>query len=260
MNSYLWRLSSLFMILILVGCEDLITLDIQDADPQYVIVGEINNRNRRHEVRIQRTVSLQSTQIADPVSGAIVQVSDGKGQTHHFMEEESGLYRSDIFRGQVGETYTLTVDIEGTKFTAQSSLPAPVPVDSVGTSMSSFMGEENKFVTFKFYDPPAVRNFYRYLLNVNAEGAKFVSVFEDKYNDGKYVTHELINLDIKLQSNDYIRVQRQFIDQANFQYWQNVASANPTAATPANPPSNISNGALGYFSAYSYIEYDIYIR
>ena len=36
-----------------------------------------------------------------------------------------------------------------------------------------------------------------------------------------------------------------------YDFWNAVQATNPGTAAPANPPSNISNGALGYFSAYS---------
>ncbi|HLW49456.1 MAG TPA: DUF4249 domain-containing protein [Sphingobacteriaceae bacterium] len=242
-----------------VGCEDLITMDIQEANPQYVIVGEINNQNRRHEITIHRTVPLHALQTSNPVEGAIVRVMDGQGRAILFFDEGEGRYRSGNFRGQVGESYAMHVEIEGREFTAHSTMPAPVPIDSAGISFGTFMGGDNRFITFKFLDPPNTPNYYRYLVNVNAGGSRFIAVFDDKFNDGKYVTHELINFDFKLQPNDYIRVQRQSIDRANYLYWRSVSSANPTASAPANPPSNISNGALGYFSAHSMIEYDIYI-
>jgi len=244
---------------LLLGCEDVITMELREVDPQYVIVGEINNQNKRHEITIHRTVSLHASSTSNPVGGAEVQVTDGQGRAIRFFDEGNGRYLSGNFRGRIGETYTMQVEIEGREFIAHSTMPAPMPVDSIGTTMGTFMGEDNRFITFKFYDPPNTPNYYRYLVNVNAGESRFISVFDDKFNDGKYVTHELINFDFKLQPNDYVRVQRQFIDQATFLYWRSVSSANPTASAPANPPSNISNGALGYFSAHSMIEYDIYI-
>lgn len=259
LKACLWWGPILLLVLLTAGCEDLITMDIQDANPQYVIVGEINNREKRHEISINRTVSLFSPQISNPVSGAVVRVRDDLGRVIVFNEDGAGIYRSRTFRGQVGMSYTLLVDIDGMEFTANSTMPSLVPVDSVGTTLSSFMGENNRFVTFKFWDPPNKPNYYRYLLSINGEDLRYVSVFEDKFNDGKYVTHELLNFDFKIQPNDFVRIQRQFIDQATFQYWRSVYSANPAASAPANPPSNISNGALGYFSAHSILEYDVYI-
>ncbi len=244
---------------LLMGCEDLITLDVQEVSPQFVIVGEINNRESRHEVTIHRTVPLSSSNAMAPVSGATVRVLDGLGRFYEYNEVEPGLYRSRLFRGQTGMEYKLEIAVEGTDFQATSNMPEIVLIDSLGTSSGNFMGEENKFVTLKFYDPPNKSNYYRYTLRVNEGAPRFMSVFDDKYNDGKFVTHELINFDMKLQPNDYVRVQRQHIDQATFLYWRSVSSSNPTASAPANPPSNISNGALGYFSAYSLLEYEMTI-
>jgi hypothetical protein len=56
-----------------------------------------------------------------------------------------------------------------------------------------------------------------------------------------------------LISGDSIVVALQTIDQGVFDYLRTLGQAdnNMASATPANPTSNISNGALGYFSAYA---------
>lgn len=250
-----------FLILcpLLMACEDLIDMELLDAGPRLVIVGEISNRDRIHEVRVHQTVPVSSSSMLDPVSGVAVRVTDRSGRTFVFNETAPGVYRSRQFRGLIGMEYTLEVEVDGKMYQASSTIPFVVPVDSIGIASSDFMGQENRFVTLKFQDPPGISNYYRYTLSVNGGENRFAAVFDDKFNDGRFVTHELLNFDIKLAAGDEVKVHRQFIDQAVYQYWQSVSSANPAASAPANPPSNISNGALGYFSAYSLMEFNVYI-
>jgi len=50
------------------------------------------------------------------------------------------------------------------------------------------------------------------------------------------------------------------IDKDVFKYWNELQSINPGSAAPANPTSNISNGALGYFSVSSARTYNFFIK
>jgi hypothetical protein len=56
-----------------------------------------------------------------------------------------------------------------------------------------------------------------------------------------------------ISSGDYVTVALQSIDKGVYEYFRTLNQANNSgqSATPANPVSNFSNGALGYFSAYA---------
>lgn len=244
---------------LLSGCEDLIELDLHDAGPQLVIVGEITNRQRTHTVTIHQTVPVSSGRLADPVSGATVRVTDENGRVFHFAETEPGVYISGVFRGVIGRTYTLETIVSGVHYTAQSTMPEIVNIDSIGTSSSRIFGEESMYITLKFNDPPRVANYYRYLTSVNGGPFQFNSIFNDTFNDGLHVSHELRNFGVDLEIGDEVKIQRQHIDAATYLYWRSIASSNPASAAPANPPSNINHGALGYFSAYAVNEYEVVI-
>lgn len=243
-----------------IACEDIIELELNDADAAIVIVGEISNQHQFHDIRIHRTVPVSAEgSTFDPVSAASVQVTDQAGRANTFHEVEPGLYRSDRFRGVIGRTYHLHAEIEGQLYEASSTMPRTVMVDSIGTGTNDFIGSDHVFVTLKFRDPAGEPNFYRYTIAVNDSLPRYVNVYDDKFNDGLTVAHELITLDLSLNPGDRVLVQRQHIDENVFRYWRAISSANPGAAAPANPPSNISNGALGYFSAQSINEFIVHV-
>ncbi len=57
-------------------------------------------------------------------------------------------------------------------------------------------------------------------------------------------------------TGDTITVSLLSIDQATYNYFNQlndilISDRAPTALSPANPTSNISNGSLGYFAAYT---------
>jgi hypothetical protein len=90
---------------------------------------------------------------------------------------------------------------------------------------------------------------------------KVGQIFSDSdfFTDGKYVKRDLFLSgyeDLEIESGDQVVVEMQCIDEQIYTYWrsleQQYASGNPNdVTTPANPPTNWSNRALGYFSAHT---------
>jgi hypothetical protein len=59
-------------------------------------------------------------------------------------------------------------------------------------------------------------------------------------------------LRVRADRNDVIKVAMQDIDKAAYNYFFGLnENLNQSSATPANPTSNISNGALGYFKGHT---------
>lgn len=252
-------LLGLMSLLGLHACEDMIQLDLDEADPLIVIAGEVSNVSTEQQIRVHRTVSVYAEQLQDPVSGAVVEVRDDQGNQFVYEEVMPGVYQSRRWRGRVGREYTMQVEVDGELFTAKSIMQEPVLVDSVGLGKNNFMGQENFFVSLKFTDPAETANYYRYMLRVNDEDFRFVSIQDDKFNNGNAVSHDLFVMDRDLVPGDRLVVHQQQVDYPAFRYWQRIGFANPAEAVPANPPSNIQGGALGYFSAYSLQEFEILV-
>lgn len=236
------------------SCEDVIDVNLNDANPQLVIVGVVSNRVNQQHVTVSRTVSFSAEQPAEPVSGAEVEVIDGRGRVFRFMERTPGLYVATDFQGRENERYDLHVRVEGRAFTATSTMPSLVVADSIGTAVRNLFGEEQKFISIKYQDPPSVPNYYRYLWSVNGGDFEMLYVTRDKFNDGKYISEDLADFDVELVSGDSVSVQMQCIDKATYDFWNAVQSINPGTAAPANPPSVFGDGALGYFSAHAMSE------
>lgn len=253
------------------ACEDVIDIKLKDNEPKIVIEGTIDN-TFHGEVRISRTVSFDQPypasdpssplppmlQVQNPVSGAVVTISQPDGPARRLTEISPGLYATTTVALRYTQdlvakntVYRLSVQVDDQWYEAESSMPPPVEIETIGTVSSNVFGEERKGVGLLFTDPAGVPNYYRYLLNVNGTPLKTLFVFNDKYNDGKSVTRELFDFDTTLETGDVVNVTVQFIDAAVYRYWSSLGANNPGTAAPGNPVSNISNGALGYFSAHS---------
>jgi len=249
--------------LALLSCEKVIDIDLEDAEPALVIEGNVSDTETTHYVNISKTVPFSANSTHNPVQGATVHILEEPagnlastgGYTSKseraFVETSPGVYQIDNYQAYSGRTYTLKVLLDGQEYVASSTMPMPVMIDSVGTVTDSFFGDEEKTIGVVYQDPPNVKNYYRYLVTLNGKPSNLIFAYNDKFNDGKQVQRNLYHEDLDLVIGDAVMVEQQCIDKATYTYFNGIQSNNPGAAAPANPTSNFSNGALGYFSAHT---------
>lgn len=239
----------------LASCEKVIDVDLKDASPIIVIEGTVTNRADSQIVRIHRSVPFGEPNDFPEVTGAIVTIFDNtNGRLITLRERRPGFYMARNFTGRSGITYKLRVETNGEVFTASSTMPNHVNIDSLGVSVSSFLGEEQKTVQLLYTDPPGVKNYFRFHLNINGKASENIFAYDDNFTDGRMVTRELFDFDLNAKTGDTAEIEMQCIDPVIFRYWQGLdqnENRGGASTTPANPVSNISNGALGYFSAHT---------
>jgi len=250
---------SLFLV---TSCEKEIDLDLKDQSGQIVIEGNITDQAGPYFVKITKSVAFTETNQYPAVENAQVVVSDNTGQTETLQYVGNGTYQTSTFVGQSGRTYTLKINAEGQQYTAQSTMPEAVSFD--GLEQDSFMvgGETSYTLLPVFIDPSPLGNRYLFVYTVNNNPKKFFSEFSDNVNNGMPNQRPLIlpnddsNADdIKVVAGDTIHVEMQCIDDPVYTFYSallQLSGGGPGGGvTPANPPSNITNGALGYFSAHT---------
>ncbi|TDS12402.1 DUF4249 domain-containing protein [Sphingobacterium paludis] len=258
MKIYLYRyiiaLCTLF-----ASCEEVIDIDLNEADPRVVIEAQISDLGAEQRIRVSKTVAFTESINSRPVEGAAVRITDNRGRVFEFSYEENGYYVNRSFRPVASRSYDLLVDVEGERYEASCVMPPYVEVDSVGVLEETVFGDNYYFATFKFQDPANVANYYKYDLSINNAAFRFASTFSDKFNDGLYVTHQVSDLNTDMAPGDSIVVRRYCVDRRVYEYWNEFQSTNPGTAAPGNPTSNISNNALGYFSVASVKEFGLRI-
>lgn len=240
------------LIISATSCEKVINVDLEDSDTLLVIEGVINNRTDTQFVKITSSVRVGDASVFPGVSGATVTVTDDHGGSYTFRERAPGIYSSRRLRGVENFTYNLKVLHNGKEYTAQCKMPAQVNVDSVGFLKTTFFGRERLSIQLLYQDPIAVRNYYRFIMDINRVKNNTIFVFSDDFTDGKQVKRELADPDVEIKSGDEISIEMQSISQPIYKFWEGLSqneSRGGASITPGNPVSNISNGALGYFSA-----------
>lgn len=240
-----------FIMFCFSSCEKVIDISLKDSGPYLVIEGNIDNQGFSSEVLLSETSSFYFVGAGNPISGAVVRIREDDQSPMLLEEQEPGRYIIDDFKGKPGSTYYLNVSLNGENYEARSVMPQSVELDSVGTIATNVFSETIKSVAVIYQDPIDISNYYRFKVRINQVENTSYWVFNDRFTDGNSVTHTLSDLSNKIYSGDFITVDMQCIDSEVFKYWNSLRNQSPGAAVPSNPTSNISNGALGYFSAHT---------
>jgi len=220
--------SGLLLSLLIVSCEREIEIDLGENEETIVVEGIIEaGGNPRVLVSKNRgffnnfpsdIVALLDTFI---LQDAVVSVSDGQityplNFIFNPLEYPFAYYTTNALVGEVGKTYYLTVQALGKTATARTTIPPPVPVDSLYFGLNVFDVNEDSlgFLYATYKDPDTLGNAYRLYAKKSSETQYFPvngAITNDDFINGKNVTF------FSGQSNKPFAVQDTFIDQ-NFFY------------------------------------------
>jgi len=243
--------------LLFTGCEKVVDLKYKNNQSNIIIEGNITNEPGPYFIKISKSISLSDTGNYPAIDNAIVIVSDNAGNSETLTPQGNGMYRTNTLTGVTGRTYTLTANAGNQTYTAQSTMPRQVLFDSIKVQQFSFGGDVEFNIIPKYADPIEKGNNYRFVLSVNSKLINQHFVQNDEVTNGlvNTVRLEIDDNTLKLKSGDNITLKMQCIDKKVALYYTTLAlmgdSGPGGGTTPNNPPTNISNGALGIFSAHT---------
>lgn len=247
-----------FKILILIiipfaffSCQKVIDLNLNTSTPAIVIQGNIFDQPGPYLIRISKTVNFNDSNAFPPVTNAKVTIRDDAGNKDSLVEMSDGNYLTTSLHGVEGRTYTLTVENDGKTYTAVSTMPYAVNIDSIYFERSSFGNFYLTTVNFK--DPQGIDNYYRLFQAVNDTTRSAINIQSDQLNQGEVIKYSFYPFSSNGISNfnkgDKITIKLECIDKGVYEYLRTSRRDNGQSASPTNPTSNINNGALGYFNA-----------
>jgi len=246
-------------LLIIAGCwscQEVILVDLNSALPKLIIEGGVSDQPGPYQIVLSQTVNFENKNIFPPVSGAVVIITDNARNRDTLVEINPGTYQTTVLQGFPGRTYTLTVKSNKEVYTAISTMPAPVAIDSV--IIKSRSNTRKKMLSVIFFDPKGIPNYYRvlekvtnnrppYLRNIHPVLGTFMT---DGVLDGTRIDMLTINQP-SFYAYDAVLVSLQCLDMNVYNYFMSADQSGNMSTTVSNPVTNISNGALGYFSAYA---------
>jgi hypothetical protein len=246
------------VICMISGCQKVINVDLNEAAPHIVIECLITNNRGPFKVIISKSGSYFNQPFLPPVSDAQVIITDNSGTVDTLKESIPGVYLTTKILGIPGRTYTMKVMSEDKVYTASSTMNRLVRIDSLNLTKSQsrpfgFADDNRNEIHVElncYFRDPYEKNFYRLKVfrNDTARTENY-RLFDDQYSNGQEVWLRAAHAN----AGNTFRIELHSLDRQTYAYYRTLEEllySNPVfGSTPANPDSNISNGALGYFGA-----------
>ena len=254
---------------VFMSCTKVVNIDLNSACPNIVVDAELNDQPGPYTINLTQTVNFSDNNVFPAVTGATVVISDNAGNSETLTETGNGNYVASHLLGVSGRTYNLFINSKGKVYTAASTMPAPVALDSIIADTSSktrgggFGGGGTTTpvvgvsVHAVFTDPAGVTNYYRLIEYVNrVPNYNNISIISDQGQDGSIISKNLGRRDTSIHKGDTISVVLESIDANVYEYYRTLAQITKQqtgiqTTVPGNPTTNLSNNALGFFSAYA---------
>ncbi len=271
--------------LVTTGCQEVITIDLEQGPERLVIEGRIEKIQGRDSGYQKITLSSTGEYFANTetprIRNAKVVVEDNQGNSYIFRESSTvpGCYEIFDLFARVGETYTLTIEYNGEIYTASEKLNPVAPIDTAYQEYIEKSGfdEEGIRVRIDYTDPVDQENYYYWQQYRNGEsyirvnpGTKWSLLGDDRYSNGQRVRGKVPNDELIYESGDYATVRQLSITRLAYDYhfylYKQMGDRGLFDTPPAPIRGNIENltnadnYALGYFGASEVSEAHLIIR
>lgn len=251
-------LSLLGITLLVLSCEEVVDLDLDQSPPRLVIEASLlwDDPQVPNPLYVQLSTTAPYFDREIPaVSGASVRVVSEQGDSFEFVETTPGLYRHEGFVPDPQAMYELEVWHEDELYSASESLVTAPEIDTITQdNEGGFAGDEIEIEVF-YTDPPGVGNQYLFRFEYGKDGLS-VGVSEDELTDGNQNSFSLSDED--LEPGMEVAIELQGISRDYYQYMYILVSqagqgGGPFQTQPTLVRGNIvnttnfDNFAFGFF-------------
>lgn len=262
------KLTALVLFIFIASCVDeVIDIDLSEYRDTIVIEGSISDSWGPHRVRLSKSNYIFDSSNNQTVNDAAVTIEDDEGNLAVLNEISPGLYQTGAIRGIPGRTYTLRVLADGEEYTATSKMPQPLGTQNMEVEFQRINFNEY-FLVCSFIDKEGVDEYYRINFYRNGYYLDYDMVlYHGTHSDGQSI--DIDNLHTLFYRMDRYEVEFISLNRTIYEFYtflENAENNGEGESTDiiefgyANPPTNLTNGALGYFSAQSYTNYSGIVR
>lgn len=268
------------LVLFLISCEDVITIDLPANASLIVVEGWITNSLEQQKIRISRTQNFNEPSSDLFVTDANVSVTllDSSNTTFSYSLSADGSYRSDsTFSGVVRQFYSVQIILsEGDTINSPfQSMPSPVEIQEI--IFDSFeersLDDANVLIDVYFpivfsQDPAERRNFYRYVMARNDtifNTPQDIELLDDSAINGNLFPNEFRTF--RYDFGDIASIELRSLNSGAFEFFKLLKSQTTSLGTssgtsPASINGNLRNRSnpsqevLGYFGCYSTVTFE----
>lgn len=262
----------------LTSCEKDIELDLPEPEIKLVVQGWIDQGDYP-VVMLTKSSPYFSVVDSSTIMNMIVQnatvvvsngvLSDTLGSVFDPSYFPPLLYKGTLFKGEIDKTYSLTVIVEGRTYTATTTIPPPVPLDSAWFQTEP-EHDSLGYVWGYFQDPPDQINYYRIFTKRLGKDSRFIpslgSTYDDKFFNGQSFKFSMMRGITSLTDTtqdeeqgffkigDTVLIKTCTIDKPHYDFWRTAEGDMFTSGNPFASPSpiitNINGGGLGVWGGY----------
>lgn len=259
----------LLLIVLLVSCEDVVEVELEQSSPRLVVEASFlwsqERENFAQYVQLTTTAPFFD-ETTPPARGGKVSIFTEDGLEYVFEEVEPGLFRNLQLQLQKGRSYELWIEYENEVYTATEQLVSTPPLETVTQKDNAgFSGDETEFKIF-YTDPADEENFYFFRF-FHEEIA--LQIYDDEFTDGSRTfaffseenvsSGEMVAFEIQGISEDFYRYLFLLRSQAG------SSNGGPFQTQPTTVRGNIinitnpENFAFGYFriSETDFLSYEV---
>lgn len=275
----------LSLLILLSICASCTIDDIAESEPRMVVEGWIDHEG--FPVVIVTTTVPISEEASDLselkehiIRWATVTVSDGEHDvvltgTTDRRYFPPYIYTTSDMRGEAGKTYRLRVDYKTYHAEGITTIPSPVPLDSVRVLPCT--NDTLWQIKAWFHDDPAERNYYKFFTCMGRESRMWLNSYMQTMDDSMFSPGEEICISVYkgrlvtrrehyvpyFTRNDTLLIKFAQMDSLSFAFWNqmehNTTLGNsPLTASRRNPSFNVQ-GALGYWCGYGAVTWPVTI-
>ena len=256
------------LVLALVACAK----TEQVGDSQLVVEGWIENGGHpvvmvSESIGIATGKAISSKEILGHIAKwAKVTVSDGTNTEILTGIPDSRYFPPYIFTsskitGEVGKSYSLTVEYKDYKVEAETRIPDPVPIEKVYVQSVT---DTTASLRVCFTDPPQKGNYYKVFTKTEEKDSHYhpsamTNISDESLNGYTevivYSTQRLMDsIDMpNIHLGDVMWIKLCTMERKNFEYWNNfemMLASNAFNTFYENDMSNYVKGGVGYWAGY----------
>ncbi|MGB3607740.1 MAG: DUF4249 domain-containing protein [Psychroserpens sp.] len=255
------HLYTILALLLLCSCEDVIEVDLNNAEPRLVIDASINwfknTTGNEQDIRLTLSAPYFNDEVP-PANEADVRIINGNNDIFVFTEDgNSGIYRNNTFVPQIDDTYTIEITYQDELYRGIETLKSVVDIDFVEQNDDGgFSGEETELKAF-YTDPANVDNYYFFEFISDIPEIPDLEVYEDEFTDGNQIFGFYTEED--LEPNDQVIIRNYGVSERFYEFMFILLQQNstdgggPFETQPATVRGNCINETnpenypLGYF-------------
>lgn len=208
------------MFILFLGCEDVIDVNLNEAQPRLVIEASINwlknTTGNEQSIKLSLSSPFYDDDIV-PANNATVIITDENNTTFIFTENnETGIYTNNNFIPAIDRTYTLTIDYNNEEYTATETLKSVVPIDYVEQNDEGGITGEDIELKAYYTDPANEDNYYFFEFISDIPVTPTLEVYEDEFTNGNQIFGYYTEED--LEPGDIVTIRNYGVSQQFYEF------------------------------------------